>query len=49
MRLFMKHATKAGTQEWAAGAAAAVQAADYLKTSQELIDVECDEILLDRS
>lgn len=49
MRLFMKHATKAGTQQGVSGAAATVQAADYLKTSQELIDVECDEILLDRS
>lgn len=49
MRLFMKHATTADHHERASDARAGESVSDYLKTSQQLIDVECDEILLDRS
>jgi hypothetical protein len=45
MRLFMRHATKSGE-----GAAADNPGTgpDYLAASQHIVDVECDEIALDR-
>lgn len=57
MRLFLKHATSTGetpadedkqTQPVRKPARTGVSAEDLLKRSQEIIDVECDEVALDR-
>jgi hypothetical protein len=48
MRVFMKHATSATEGAASERRRAADQVSTYLETSQRIIDVECDEVLLDR-